>query len=200
MSKPSNWSYARSTSIRSHDITDACRERALKSWLCAECGSVKPFAGPVEVQVEGAVPRRQPISSAGEATVILVRWDFLRDLGIEVVERDLLIGKVFDERGDIMSEWASCIGRQKVIVRGSEHVAHRQCGECGRNLYFAMGDPYLFPAPPEDVDILDGGRFEFVLKSYLVDRIDRSKWQRIDVGPLPVVTAPIDALGDLTWH
>lgn len=53
---------------------------------------------------------------------------------------DLWLGNVFDFEGRCIDDWKTFRGRHRLIVRGSKNVSYRQCVECGRYVFFAMGN------------------------------------------------------------
>jgi hypothetical protein len=116
----------------------------------------------------------------------------------QVVERDLSLGAVYGPDGTALPHLATFIGRHRVIVRGSENVKSRRCEQCGRVAYYASGKRYLFPAPRDDADLLDGGNGRLVVSDAVFANIDVKVWARLGYEHTPVVEEPLDGLGDLT--
>lgn len=171
--------------------------RAIGTWLCISCGAPKPSVGSVDVQIQEQCPVDLPITFVNGCGVVLVHRDFLAMLGTDRVRADLLLGAVAGPSGDVTRQWVTIRGRRRVIVRGSENVSYRRCELCGRQVYFAMGARYLYPAPPSGRSIYESDLYGLVVESDVLDGVSLSGWPMLGVESLQVVPNPKDSLGEL---
>jgi hypothetical protein len=118
------------------------READLKSWLCPECRSVKPNMGIVDLHLQKR-PKNIVMNFAYGSGFGIIRCDFLDILGKEAVKRDLMLGAVFDARGESIPEFASFRGRVRVAIRGDVTSTCRRCKVCGCYRYSAFGKRYV---------------------------------------------------------
>lgn len=170
---------------------------AQDSWLCSGCGAPKPGVAAIDVQLDSDPVSGSPLNFVNGTSVPLARKSLLFRLGLDVLRRELHLGKVIGLQGKTLDDWATFRGRQRVIVRGSKNVSHRICDVCGRHVYFAMGKRYLYPAPPSDATVMESDLFGLVLSAELFRKLAVDEWQGIAVDELPVLTKPLDSLGDL---
>ena len=138
-----------------------------------------------------------PLTFVMGAGVPIILRRFLDALGAEIIERDLALGAVLDPRGEPVQDWVTFCGRRRLIIRGSKNVSYRECGDCGRHVYFAMGKRYLFPSPPNDATIFESDLFGLVVPGLLYERLQVREWRGLTIDELPVLSAPLDSLGEL---
>lgn len=172
--------------------------RAQGAWLCPGCGAPKPGVGAVDVQLDHNPASGSPLNFVHGTGVPLARKSLLFRLGLDVVQRQMYLGNVLDARGRTLDDWVSFRGGQRIIVRGSKSVSHRNCAVCGRHIYFAMGKRYLYPAPPSDLTVMESDLFGLVLSEKLFSKLAFDEWAGLTVDMLPVLAKPLDSLGDLT--
>jgi hypothetical protein len=174
---------------------DAC-EVAARTWLCTGCNAPKPSTGAIDVHIQEKRPGDGPLTFVSGCLVIIAHRDLLETLHPDHVNADLMLGAVRNTSGKVLPDWATVRSRRRVIVRGSEHVGYRRCQVCNRHVYFAMGKPYLFPAPAGDIFIheSDGG---LVIRPETVDKRDLEGWPKLGVDNLKVLPEPRDGLGEL---
>lgn len=177
-------------------LTKDVYAEALNSWLCSGCAAPRPGIEAVDVQLSLSPSKDSPLNFVFGASVPIARNGFLFRLPIDVLRRDLYLGKVLNARGKVLDDWVTFRGRRRVIVRGSEHASYRVCDVCGRYVYFAMGKKYLFPAPPSDAVILQG-IYGLVLPKNLFNELHVDDWPGLYVDELPILAEPLDGLGDL---
>ncbi len=132
-------------------------------------------------------------------TVLLgfIHNELLQLLEKTIVQRDLLLGRVFAEDASCFADWHTFRGRRRQIVRGSKHAGYRVCEECGSTAYSAMGKRYLFPEPPDGVDIFESDLAGLVFRAHLLEHIDLKKYRKLQVDKLHVLDPPPDGLGVL---
>ncbi len=89
------------------------------------------------------------------------------------------------------------------VRAGTEHAGVRYCETCGNVFYFAMGEQYLYPAPPQNIELFGTGgvAIDFFTTPELAMKIQsvvkEKKWRRVEFTELPILDAPQDGLGDL---
>jgi hypothetical protein len=169
---------------------------ALKTWLCQGCGRPYPSVQTVDAEL-GEGPSDAPLTFVSGCGIIVAHRDLLRLFDSERIARDLFLGTVKDRSGKVDPDWLTVRGRRRLIVRGSEDVSHRRCELCGRTVYFAMGEEYLFPAPPPDASIYEGDLTLVVERNVIKDDAALTWWPRLEVKDLIVFEKPRDGLGDL---
>ena len=169
-------------------------DEMVPAWLCAGCGWPRPGASSIDVTLRMR-PDQAPLNFVAGTRLSIASRAFLHALGSELVQRDLYVGRVFASNGQELSEWATFHGKCRLIVRGSDHVACRQCSDCGQYAYFAMGKKYLYPAPPIAHALFDAG--SLVVAEEAFARSNIKNWPGLYIDELAVVRAPSDGLGEL---
>jgi len=188
--------HLQSATLSPCSLTDAGYTVACETWLCPGCCAPLPGTNALDVQLDHT-PHDGPLNFVNGCGVPVALWTFLDAIGKEVVQHELMLGRVYGPDGTTLQEWATFRGKQRLIIRGTNNVSHRRCSDCGRHVYFAMGRRYLFPEPPDGVEIFESDLFGLVLSQHLYSQIEMSKWTNISVDELPVLKAPNDSLGDL---
>lgn len=100
-------------------LTKDAIARAQGSWLCPGCGAPKPGVAAVDTQVDSEPANGSPLNFVNGTGVPLAKKSFLFRLGLDVLRRQLYLGKVIGASGTLLSDWVSFRGRQRVIIRGS---------------------------------------------------------------------------------
>lgn len=183
--------------------TDPCSmakdayERARATWLCVGCTAPKPGTKAVDVHIQEKMPAEPSLTFVNGCGVPIANREFLMSLGIDLVQQDLYLGKVFGPTGDVFTNLVTFRGRRQIIVRGSKNVSYRQCDVCGRSVYFAMGNRYLYPQPAADVSIFESDLFGLVVASEAMERIKINQWRKLGVEELKVTEKPQDGLSKL---
>jgi hypothetical protein len=183
--------------------TDSCSyERSTfadelkKAWQCPECGTCKPSAHSVDVQIQESYPGA-PINFIYGCQITLVRRDFLEALGTERVNTCLTTGSVYGPSGQLMHDWVTVRGRYRLTVRGSTYAGCRTCKVCERQFYFAMGKRYLYPAPPLDIPLFESDLCGLIVSPEVLDGVSLSRWPKLEMEKLRVLSLPKDSLGSL---
>jgi hypothetical protein len=177
--------------------TKAGHAEAMRTILCRGCGYPKAGVKAVDVLLQGHSPRDKPLNLLFASGVGLIHRELLDLIGKDVVNRDLYLGQVTDNRGKVLVDWATFRARKKVVVRGSKEAEYRRCPDCGRILYHAAGTRYLFPAPPEGSTVFESDLSGLVVPAAIYERVSQKRWRRLGVDELPVLEEPIDGLGEL---
>ena len=170
---------------------------ARQTWLCTGCLYPKPGHGPIDATLEDFSPGDWSMSFVNGCGLPIARKDMLACFGDARVRQDLQLGRVVGPDGTPFEEWVTFRGRHKIIVRGTKNVAFRQCEECGRNIYFAMGSRYLYPDPPLGSVLLESDLLGLVMPEYVFDEVDIRRWKGLAVNRLPVLSKPKDGLVEL---
>lgn len=167
-------------------------------WCCSGCHTPKPDVGVVHIRIQEKVPPSSPFSFVQGAGLVMIKKDFLEKLNPEYVAADLLIGSVDAPSGEKISNWVTVRGRHRVIVRGTKNITYRRCDICGRQLYFAQGQRYLFPTPPGNVSIFESVFASLIIRRNAFDGELPKRQRGLGIERLEVFAAPKDGLGELT--
>lgn len=187
-----------STTMNPCTMVKSAYLQARQTWLCNGCAFPKPNTEVVDVTIQEEEPDNTPLNMISGCGVGIAWKEFLFAFGEELVRQHLYLGQVFGPSGSPMENWTTFVGRHKIIVRGSKNVTVRRCSECGRNIYFGMGQSYLYPQPLLDVSIFDVGNGVLVVSEELVSRINLNRWRKLDCTRLSVLNVPLDGLNALT--
>ena len=177
-------------------LTHESRRHAIGSWLCGGCNVPRPCTTHIDLQLMDANPL-PPLDFVSGCGVPLIHRDLLTQLPQASLTSELWVGKASDATGRDMDDWRTVRGRNRIIVRGSSHVSHRVCVVCKRDVYFAMGHRYLYPAPPNSVSVFESDLFGLVLSEAVFRSLDLSAWPWLRPEHLDVSLTPKDGLGTL---
>jgi hypothetical protein len=142
------------------------------------------------------------------ANIGLAQKSFLAQIGWDIVERDLYLGRVFNYHRKLLDDWVTFHGRRHLVVRGADeragpdypiyNVRYRCCHICGRVLYGALRDKhhYLYPSPPTDAEIFED-RCSLIVPDYLFAKLEIPKKAKIAIDRLEVLDEPLDGFGIL---
>jgi hypothetical protein len=162
------------------------------SWLCRGCRTPIPGTGSIDLHVQQRKPAPAPISPVWWFGRSLMRIDFLMSLGEDRVRAALSLGTAFGPNGQVLSDWVTVNGPSKLVLRGSgTHAGYRRCDECGQLIYSAASRLYLCPKPRTQSPIILE-HFSLVVSASVLEGLDRTKWPRLAVDPLPILDAPLD--------
>jgi len=170
---------------------------ARATWLCHGCCRPYPETQRIDTRIEDD-EIDGPLNMLNGCGVALAYKPFLMRFGEERVRQNLNVGRVYDPNGRLLSDWVTFIGKHVLIVRGNEHAKHRVCSNCGRNLYFAMGRKYLFPQPPQGIDLFESDLWGLIVPESVAETLDISESNGIWIEKLPVLDEPLDGLPPLT--
>jgi hypothetical protein len=185
------------------DSAKSDEELVSERWWCKSCRQPRPETTAFDFQIYQKVPVNSPICSAAFFGVSFSRRDFLSLLGEKNVACDLILGNLYNGEGQLLDDWATVLGKHKVIVRGGirrgfEHSVNcRTCESCGNRLYFAYPPRYLYPAPNPDIAILQSQLGGLVVRSDIVAHLDLRRKKGFGIEKLKVLDKPRDGLGDL---
>jgi hypothetical protein len=179
-------------------LTKEALAKAKRTWLCKGCSAPKPRSTAIHATLL-APPSQQPLNFVSGAGLPIASTAFLDALGAELVQDHLCIGRVYGPEGKKLSGWTTFRGKHRLIVRGSMHVSHRPCPDCGRDVYVAMGANYLYPAPPSGVAVFESHLWGIVLTEEIFERSGIGQWPGVYTDKLRVADAPDDSLGELFY-
>jgi len=181
------------------DIAREYRKEAESTWFCTGCGHPKPAFQAIDIRVQENPIEGPALNS--EWGVPIARKDFLAMLGENNIQKYLYIGKVFGPNNEIVNDWVTFRGKEKLIVRGSKNAQHRSCDQCGRNVYFAMGKSYLYPSPPKGIALFESDLCGLIMPETLFPAIDPARLKGLLVEKLPVLSSPRDGFAELAgWY
>ena len=191
--------HLRSKTMHPCYLTHAALAEAQRTWVCPGCGRLKPGVQAVDVWLQGRAPRDKPLNFVFGSGVPLIHKELVDLLGDEIIQRDLFIGRVFDDRGDEVNDWVTFRGRRGVIVRGSKDARSSICAECRGRSYYGAGKRYLYPTPASDATIFESHLYGLVVPPEVYERVAVKKWRMLGVDKLPILAEPIDGLGVLPF-
>jgi hypothetical protein len=171
-------------------------KEAEATWQCAGCNDPKPGVTSVDVRIQNKRPKG-PLNIVFGWGVAVAQRSFLMRFGEERVAKYLSLGRVYGPDGNPFPDWVTFIGKHKLILRGSKHVTSRICPDCGRQGYFAMGKPYIYPNPPEDVELFESHLWGLVVPELLAESLGIGKPKGVWVQKLEVLDKPLDGLPPL---
>ena len=151
----------------------------------------------IDARLQG--PGREPLNFVTGCGLPIASRALLHAVGDDLTSRELFLGRVYGPNDEELSGWATFRGRQRLVVRGSKNVSHRRCTECGRDVYFAMGKRYLYPAPPKGLSIFESDRFGLILTEEVFNRADIQRSRRFRIDKLLVQNSPTDGLAELVY-
>ena len=153
-------------------------ELAFRTWLCRGCNGPKQGCGAIDVRLQSPLRLDKPLTFVAGGFPGIALKELLWQIDPEIVQRDLKLGRVFRSDGKLLDDWATFHGRYTLIIRGTESISQRVCSDCGRLVYFAMGERYLFPEPPTDADVYESDLSGLILKQREFQRLDLTRWRR----------------------
>jgi len=180
--------------------TKRAHAEAMRTILCPLCTQPKPTVSSIDVSLQERVPNDKPLNFLFGCGIGLIHRELLDLIGVEIVERDLFIGRVVGNHGKAIDDWATFRGREVVIVRGSQDAKYHTCPECGRNNYYAAGKQYLYPRPMGHATIFESDLHGLIVPTDVCERVMTRKWRRLNVDRLPVVDDPPDGLGIIPFR
>lgn len=173
-------------------------KRARKTWLCRGCASPRPEVWQVDITVQDGMPPGDALNFVNGCGVSVARKEFLFSLGEQIVQQDLVLGRVFRVDRSEFGDLVTFRGRCRLVMRGQHDVGHRYCEKCGQLVYFSSHiDRYLWPAPPPDFSLFDTGCGGLTISERVFRQLDTAKWKNLWVEELPVLDSPKDGLGVL---
>ncbi len=173
---------------------------ALRTWLCPGCHEPKPGRDALDALLQDRSPRDKPLNLVYGCGLGLIHRELLDLLGDDVVKRDLYLGRVIGSGDKQVKDWATFRGRERLIVRGIIDPELRVCEQCKRNVYFARGKHYLFPAPVSDDTVFQSDYWGLIVPPEIHARVPAKKWRRLGIEKLPVLDPPPDGLGVIPFR
>jgi hypothetical protein len=104
--------------------------RARETWLCTGCARLQRDVQSVDVHIQGSRPERIPLSFVSGVGVGIAQKAFLICLGERRIERDLMIGRLYNAGGQLIDDYVTFRGRRRVLIRGGSKSAYRYCEQC----------------------------------------------------------------------
>ncbi len=185
-----------STTMDPCTMTKSFRTEARRTWLCERCGHPLERHS-FDLSIQEDRPDNTPLNMAYGCRVGIARKEFLFAFGEDIVLQDLYLGNLYGPDGCLLKDWVTFVGHHQIIVRGSKDAAYRRCSQCGKNIYFAMDDLYLYPQPARSVSMFDAGSGCLVVTDKLIGRVKLNKWQKLECKKLPVLNTPKDGFVEL---
>ena len=191
-----NYIHFMSKTMNPVDLTKEARALAERTWLCTGCGRPRHGSESIDAHVQDDQPEG-PLNGLNGCFLALAKTSFLFQFGEERIRRDLHLGKVYGPDEEPLHGWVTFRGKHRVFIRGTDHAVHRVCPGCGRDVYFAMGHPYLYPQPPAGVEVLESDLCGLVLPEAVVQEVGIGQPKGVWVERLTVVKQPKDGFGVL---
>lgn len=172
--------------------------KARETWICSGCSSVKPGTGAVDIPIQEKDITDRPLSFVGGTGVGVALTPFLVELGWEASKQSLHIGSLLkNDNKTKFQDWVCFHGRNRLLIRGEKSAHFRLCESCSRFTYSAMTYTYLYPSPPEGIDIFDTDVGQLVVTERVVNRINEAHWPNLTIMELPVLDKPLDGFDEL---
>ncbi|MCK6449014.1 MAG: hypothetical protein L6Q99_21675 [Planctomycetes bacterium] len=168
---------------------------ASASWLCRTCREPLKNADLRNVQVTARSVRDDLTSVVGSGVCVASRR-LIAQLDPADVARDLTIGVVTNLDGKEIKNAVTVSGR-RLVVRGDTDVHHRVCADCGRHLYAAQGQRYLFPHPPSGHRLFITDLCGLITTEDAYRKLKSMPLSGVAFERLPVMSSALDGLGDL---
>jgi len=125
------------------------------------------------------------------------RRAFLDQLCDGAIDQHFQHAAVLGPNGKPYRDWVVAVAHNRVVVRGSDLPEHNYCPVCGALRYVSRGGFFLYPAPPENIDIFNAGGGTLVVTEKVVERIHEHRWPKLTVTELGVAPKPLDGFGTL---
>jgi len=172
--------------------------QARERWICSGCSTVKPGTGAVDIPIQEKRIIDRPLSFIGATGLGVALTSFLVELGWEDSKQSLYIGKLLrDDNKTTFEDWVCFHGRNRLLIRGEKNAHFRLCKSCDRFTYSALTYSYLYPSPPEGIDIFDADVGQLVVTERIVNRINVANWPDLAIIELPVLDKPLDGFDEL---
>ncbi|MDD3471102.1 MAG: hypothetical protein PHE53_14165 [Thermoguttaceae bacterium] len=196
--------YLVKTKLGDCEVSHEERERFIQTRCCPECHYIRKGVTAVNgIQLESRSDELDKPLELGVKTGMV--WnEFLAPIPKEIVERDLWLGSLLGPDGKPLEGWSTFNGRYKLYVRGTRGIINSRgtteiethpCGTCGLVRYFAMGKYHLYPKPPEDADIFQGGVYSLIFRASVFQLLDIQRWKKaLYVARIPVLDKPLDGV------
>ena len=138
-----------------------------------------------------------PLMGSFALSVGFFRRPFLEVVCDGDVDRHFHWAFALGQNGKPYRDWIIAVGRWRIVVRGTNRPTHRYCPVCGTLLYVSTSGYFLYPAPPQEVDVFDAGAGELVVTEPVMLRVCEQKWSKLSVTEVPVAETALDELGPL---
>ncbi len=183
-----------SRSLRPCYQTKNVHATAMRSTLCEGCAHPRAGIGPIDVFLQEASPRDKPLNVLWGCGIGLMHEELAEQLGIDILRRELHLGRVHDSCGDLVPDWMTFHGANCIVVRGTTDALVRTCATCGRQLYHAGGKRYLCPRPAENVTLYPSNLSGLVIRPQAYEKIEAKKWRKLGVEQLEALDEPLDGI------
>ena len=164
------------------------------SAICIGCKSPLPTVAYVDVRLE-TTPHVSPITIVMGLGLGLIQEAFIDALGRAEVERHLSLGRVSDGSGNLVPTLRTFVGKVQTTMRGNKKSTFRFCDQCGKILYFPIGERYLLKSEFSESPISESNIHQLVVGEEILDRIDLKRWKRLGIDELPIRDTPLDGRG-----
>jgi hypothetical protein len=182
---------------------------APKGWntnapLCKNCGHWNLNEQEFTIHIEQNKIRPEPLAGIWRVNCTLIHHELLERLGSYDAFKAFRFGRIKLGNGEIEPNWRLVYHSFINIDRGSKSgrpdgTFGGTCLVCGSKTYFAMGKPYL-GEPPRGGDHVFPSMFgQLIVDDIALARIDRTRWKKLKVTPLPILDKPLDGLPNNLW-
>ncbi len=165
---------------------------------CPRCQEIWEEIEEVDIVIgdRSCLRKRVPFNFLSGCLIPVVHDSFLSCFPEHEVRKNLFLGRVYSEKGELMSEWHTARGKHRLILRGTKNASYRICEICRRPVYFSNWGFFLYPPPPPEISIFTSGA-KFIARTDVVDLDLLRKMRKLHFVKLPVVDSPLDSLGDI---
>jgi len=161
---------------------------------CGECSTLPKDCGPPDVvRVKNTSPAGVVLFTSWGFGVIAV--ELLEFLGNDAAQC-LRLGRLANPNGDIIEEFRTFVGVERIILRGNRESEHRICKSCGALIYTYLPPESPYVTAPQ---IASGRPIYEITMQLLVNESIRERigdrWSDVlTFYDVPVLTSPRDGL------
>ncbi len=124
---------------------EAWAKEVKEKYVCPECRDFYPWVGAVPA-VLASTPKRTSFGFTYPLGHNIASINFLSMIGDDLGEKDLYLGEVRNSQGELLKNYRTVRGREKVYMHGEKGSTLLICETCGKLRHFPMGLCYLMEA------------------------------------------------------
>ena len=127
-------------------------------WRCKHCRHLFDGTKQIDIKIDVThkyLAKQRPYTFSVHFDIDIVYEPFIRTIPQQILDRDMFFGNVIGSDGKRVEDWLTCQCKYNLFRRGTKDImTPAVCKYCGYLYYWAGGKWHLYPAPPEDADIL----------------------------------------------
>jgi hypothetical protein len=173
--------------------------------FCNQCAHWNLDDREFTVSIEQVKIRPEPLTLIFGLNVTLIHHELFESLGSYDAFKTFKFGRIKLGNGKIEPNWKIVYHSFINILRGTktgmvgDTFKVSSCLVCNRATYFAMGKRHLGERPRSGEHVFPSSFGELIVDDIALARIDRARWKKLKVIPLPVLDKPLDGLPNNLW-